>query len=81
MKFFTNKFVSSEMVEQFIDYPINEQTLKKLYDGPKYFDELLHRCIDEIPINKEDIVMLVQAFNQRIELLEKALKQRSLLIK
>lgn len=81
MKFFTNKFVSSEMVEQFIDYPINEQTLKKLYDAPKYFDELLHRFIDEIPINKEDIVMLVQAFNQRIELLEKASKQRSLLIK
>lgn len=53
MKFFTNKSVSSEMVEQFIDYPFNEQTLKKLYDGPKYFDELLHRFIDEIPINKK----------------------------
>ncbi|WP_281518660.1 hypothetical protein [Thomasclavelia cocleata] len=70
MRFFTNHFVNSETVKQFIDYPINDMGIKKLYQVPIYFKKLLNKYIDELPLKEDDIAILVQAFKQRIALLE-----------
>ncbi|WP_286155529.1 hypothetical protein [Thomasclavelia cocleata] len=70
MRFFTNHFVNSETVKQFIDYPINDMVIKKLYQVPIYFKKLLDKYIDELPLKEDDIAILVQAFKQRIALLE-----------
>ncbi len=70
MRFFTNHFVNSETVKQFIYYPINDMVIKKLYQVPIYFKKLLNKYIDELPLKEDDIAILVQAFKQRIALLE-----------
>lgn len=76
MKFFTNQFVSSDVVKQFIDCPITDKTMEKLYQTPEYFEKLLNRYVDELPLKEDDITTLVQAFKQRIVLLENILKQQ-----
>ena len=72
MKFFTNHFISSDIVKQLIDYPVSEMLIKKLYQVPSYFEKLLNRYIDELPLKEDDITILVQAFKQRIALLKKS---------
>lgn len=44
--------------------------IKKLYQVPIYFKKLLNKYRDELPLKEDDIVILVQAFKQRIALLE-----------
>ena len=46
------------------------RSLNNKYWFPNYFKKLLNKYIDELPLKEDDIAILVQAFKQRIALLE-----------
>lgn len=76
IKCFTKDLISSKNLEKFFTFKISKEQIKKLKELVKVYHDLLQKYQEYTKLSNEEIELLVNGFNRRIEIFENKMKEK-----
>lgn len=76
IKCFTKELISSKNLEKFFTFKISKEQIEKLKELVKVYHDLLQKYQEYTKLSNEEIELLVNGFNRRIEIFENKMKEK-----
>lgn len=76
IKCFTKELISSKNLEKFFTFKISKEQIEKLKELVKVYHDLLQKYQEYAKLSNEEIELLVNGFNRRIEIFENKMKEK-----